>query len=392
MTYHKGGLSCGVGVGAGWGTGTVCKDGVCVSGTGWFVGAGEICGAGVPIGGTYCGWVAGCGAMCGTICGKVTECTKIEGDCHLGDTSIWGSCGTKCGDQVWLCDTGCVWRRYGCINEGECSAGAVGNCGSFNCGQKTCQSNCQWSNSCDLKLGNDCFSGDTGVYGSCTKCGDQTYKCIGCKWQPDQCVNQGECSPGQKQTDSCGFCGTHSRTCTAGCSWPAAWGSCINPGNCWPGDTRNCGANGTEVCTGSCSWSGNCVENCVCSGWVNDGCNKDECSGTGLMHQTQSCNGSAGAHCLPESQCASDASCTPPIPTHLECNVANQCVSVSGAGANQCANNSDCGAVPPTHLECNVANQCVSVAGAGANQCVSDTDCGNGDGGDENWWELLPWF
>ena len=70
---------------------------------------------------------------------------------------------------------------------------------------------------------------------------------------------QGDCSPGQSQSQACGICGTKTRTCSNSCSW-GGWGACNDPcEECTP----SCGGKqcGDDGCGGSC---GNCPANETC--------------------------------------------------------------------------------------------------------------------------------
>ena len=59
----------------------------------------------------------------------------------------------------------------------------------------------------------------------------------------------GTCTGASSQT--CGNCGTQSRTCTNG-AW-GAWSSCSGGGVCASGTTQSC-TGGTQICTSACAW------------------------------------------------------------------------------------------------------------------------------------------
>lgn len=133
---------------------------------------------------------------------------------------------------------------------------------------------------------------------SCGRCGTQSRTCTTGSWSAwSTCSGEGACTPGETQscgtggvrtcasdcswgtcmecsgssTQSCGRCGTRSRTCTAGV-W-SAWSTCAGEGVCSPGETQTCSGTGTQTCTASCTW-GSCVGGCPCStGPCCDGCN-----------------------------------------------------------------------------------------------------------------------
>ena len=86
-------------------------------------------------------------------------------------------------------------------------------------------------------------------------------------------IVQGECTPGQTQSQACGNCGTQTRTCQSNGQW-GGFGPCMNQGPCTPGQTEaqscNTGLPGicspgsqTRTCQSSCQWSnfGNCEQN-----------------------------------------------------------------------------------------------------------------------------------
>jgi MYXO-CTERM domain-containing protein len=65
------------------------------------------------------------------------------------------------------------------------------------------------------------------------------------------------CSAGDKETQDCGNCGKHHRTCDSSGHW-GGWSSCDGQGPCSPGehDSRGCCDCGsqTRTCSGSCQW------------------------------------------------------------------------------------------------------------------------------------------
>ncbi|MFH2007607.1 MAG: LpqB family beta-propeller domain-containing protein [bacterium] len=73
------------------------------------------------------------------------------------------------------------------------------------------------------------------------------------------CETSCACNPGQTQSQSCGDCGTRTRTCNSSCQW-GGWSACAGQGACSPGATqsRDCCDCGTEArtCSGSCQWGG----------------------------------------------------------------------------------------------------------------------------------------
>jgi len=69
-------------------------------------------------------------------------------------------------------------------------------------------------------------------YRDCGNCGNQTRMCkIDCQWEEwSDCINQGVCSVGESQNESCtafdGCSGIRTRACNSTCHW-GEWGDCI---------------------------------------------------------------------------------------------------------------------------------------------------------------------
>ncbi|MBI4704811.1 MAG: peptidoglycan DD-metalloendopeptidase family protein [Deltaproteobacteria bacterium] len=122
-----------------------------------------------------------------------------------------------------------------------------------------------------------------------------------------ECENACECSPGDKQSEGCGNCGTHSRSCEGNCKW-SGWGNCDGQGECHPGDeqSQDCGKCKAQKrsCQGDCKWGGwgSCeqkgcqpgdgqTEGCGNCGTHSRTCNDDcnwgdwsSCHGEGVCH------------------------------------------------------------------------------------------------------------
>lgn len=98
-------------------------------------------------------------------------------------------------------------------------------------------------------------------------------------------MNQGVCSPGQSQSQSCNGNGTQSRTCNNSCQW-GPWGSCMSNCQCASG-----------VCCDGCNYLSSST---VCDQWYNYQCqgpNPGQDAQQALMQQYCSgsssiCNGS----------------------------------------------------------------------------------------------------
>lgn len=165
----------------------------------------------------------------------------------------------NCGKQTRMCNNG-QWSDWGaCTGQGVCTSGTTQACGVG--GSQTCNSSCQW--------------------GQCT---GQT--CVG------------------SSSQSCGNCGTQTRTCNNG-QW-SNWGVCTNQGTCKPATTQRCGTRGTQTCANTCQW-GQCLD---CTGPTSQVCGN---CGT----QTRTCNNGQWSNWgICTGQCNSGSVC-----------VGGQCVS-----------------------------------------------------------------
>jgi hypothetical protein len=98
---------------------------------------------------------------------------------------------------------------------------------------------------------------------TCGKCGTQSRTCQaadgGAKWTPfSMCMDQKDCAPNDVERETCGKCGTHARVCNVQCAW-GSWEICQNEGECVPGDTqeRGCLINllkQMRTCSALCVW------------------------------------------------------------------------------------------------------------------------------------------
>jgi hypothetical protein len=225
---------------------------------------------------------------CGT--GGTQTCM---GDCDWGlclNQSCAGpstrSCG-MCGTQQRKCSNG-VWADWGaCSGEGICMPGTAQACAAG--GSQACGGNCQWG---------DCGAGgcDGAPSEPCGNCGSHTRACDATTKQYTAfgaCAGEGPCAPdstvmcgtGGTQTcggnctlnasctgqtcvgpssQSCGNCGTQTRTCDMETATWSDWTDCGMQGECAPDALRTCGSNGLQVCDGDCHWDASCAgQTCV---------------------------------------------------------------------------------------------------------------------------------
>lgn len=273
---------------------------------------------------------------CGN-CGIRTRSAKCNSNTGNWDATAWGSCTGQscdasskpslsqgcgnCGTQTRTVDcnsnTGSwsapsAWRS--CSGQGECSPGATQGCGSN--GTKTCGSSCSWgicagerfdcsgpasqscgkcgtqSRTCNTSTGNwnawgscggegsyapnamQSCGGGNGTQSCSASCGWNTCNCnSGYIWNGSTCVlKEIDCAGSAQQ--SCGKCGTQTRTCDRNTGNWGAWNFCSGQGTCTLGQTQSCTVklagvtyNGKATCSSSCSWG-----NCVKTGCVEDGC------------------------------------------------------------------------------------------------------------------------
>jgi hypothetical protein len=184
-----------------------------------------------------------------------------------------------------------------------CSGPMVQACG--NCGTQTRQclngrftswSNCTSEGSCTPISTQACGLGGTQLCG-----GD-------CRWAP--CAGQRCDGP---DTESCGKCGTHTRTCNNG-TW-SEWSACSGQGECASSSTQACAGNGTQTCDGMCRW-GSCA-NRVCPGP-----DMQACGNCGTRRRT--CDAATGTW-SDWSVCQGEGVCAP-----------NSTLSCSGGGSQTC--------------------------------------------------------
>ncbi|MCG3174528.1 MAG: hypothetical protein GMKNLPBB_02772 [Myxococcota bacterium] len=184
-------------------------------------------------------------------------------------------CGTKCGQNIQVCMANCQWGpESGCINEGECSAGATDTrpCGLCGVERRTCSSStCTWGSWGNCESQGVCQQGASRT-GPCGKCGTSQQTCgQTCQWEAaGACTGEKSCTPGTTRQQPCGDkCGYQISTCQADCEW-GPWGVCQGEGVCPVGQTREVGCGTqcrklTQTCDATCNWvSGACGGGGVC--------------------------------------------------------------------------------------------------------------------------------
>ncbi|MBI5486514.1 MAG: hypothetical protein HY905_04205 [Deltaproteobacteria bacterium] len=267
-------------------------------------------------------------------------CDDGVGTCCRGATET-ASCGA-CATQTRTCNASCGWGAWGtCTGGGVCTPGATENractCGGTE--SRTCLGTCLWSawsgcaaGACTPGSSRSCAtgcgsSGTEQCTASCTWSGTCVPPAETCNGADDDCVagcdnGVGECCRGGTQSQSCGFCGTQNRTCSASCGW-GAWGSCTGGGVCAAGstETRTCACGGTEsrTCLGTCAWGA----------W--SGCGSGSCTPGTTGSCTTSCLSTGSRLCQPD---CTWGVCNPPAES---CNGADDdCVSGCDNGVGTC--------------------------------------------------------
>lgn len=315
-----------------------------------------------------------CGA-CGTSCGGETPLCVLSGASYSCAADCPATAPTLCGSSCVDTDTSlahCGDCGVGCdpaAGTGTCAGGAcrIASCdgGSGDCDGSTangCETDLTTTADCGL-CGRACGVATTCTGGSCTACGECEPGAMGsescgwcgtrsrtcgatCGWGGwSSCGGEGVCNPGGMESRSCGDCGTQSRTCSSSCGW-GSWGACGGEGVCSPGgpDTGACGNCGTRsrTCGGTCSWGsyGACTGEGVCS--------PGGTTGTGCFNscQRQTC----------EATCAYDGECT----------------------ACACGSSTQCGlSCPSAYHAASYSRSSSCGSGSSINQVRCEPDCGS---------------
>ncbi len=333
---------------------------------------------------------------------RLERCDEGWGDCDgdpangcetdLTAASDCGRCGNACPPSSPYCAADGS-GGLGCTD--GCSDGVRGgdesdvDCGGSLCAPCSQGRRCNVDRDCDATLVcrggtcvpcGECTPGETQEQ-SCGNCGTQTRSCtascIWGSWGP--CTGEGVCAPGTTDTQPCGNCGTQSRSCTASCSW-GSWGSCTGQGVCSPGttETQSCGNCGTRsrTCNAACGWDGwgACTGEGVCSPGQTQSQSCGNC-GTQTRSCTASCSwGSWGV-------CTGEGACSPGSRDSAGC--PNPCMAKSCDSS--CSWSAECSACNPS---CSSSlPQCGTTCPPGyyasriycSNGCASDGWCGVGD-------------
>ena len=115
---------------------------------------------------------------------------------------------------------------------------------------------------------------DLGERPCSSACGSGTERCVGGEWvcsAPESC----ECTPaGVTETDSCGRCGTTTRTCRSDLTW-SSWGPCTGDFGC-PVVCGDGYCEGGETCSSCPRDCGEC-SGCLAEGHMTTGENNDPC-------------------------------------------------------------------------------------------------------------------
>lgn len=275
----------------------------------------------------------GCGAACVDVC-RLGE-SRCEGGgivaCEAGadGCAVWGAaaaCPGGCADGVCLagCVSECMPGRTRCDGQGVSTCEVNSGCGRWGAAVPCPDGQaCQGEGQCGA-----CEPGATEMQ-SCGNCGTQSRTC-----GPDgqwlafgDCMAQGECTPNAEE--ACGLCGV--RRCSPECQW----GACDGGGVCSPGAPEPCGRCGTRTCSGACQWDA-CGGEGVCDAGQQRDCNAcgyQGCSaqcqwapcgnGDGTLHRQ--CNACGWQFCCPNGNWCGCAA-------HYDCAAGQSCV---GAGVCQ---------------------------------------------------------
>jgi hypothetical protein len=224
---------------------------------------------------------ANCHAPAETCNGVDDDCDGAADNgfaCARGETV---ECTTACGTTgTGICTSSCeIPTGSSCSAGAETCNGLDDNCNgsadeTFPCVQGS-----------SVTCTTTCGSSGTGTCGmdcslpSASACTPPPETCNGIDDNCNGTCDDGySCCRGDTQSQSCGNCGSQTRTCSSSCSW-GTWGTCTGVGVCSPGSTQACGNCGTQVCSSTCAW-GACTGEGVCTPGTTRTCTVGSCSGT----------------------------------------------------------------------------------------------------------------
>lgn len=230
----------------------------------------------------------------------------------IGSAQSVCNCGKKTCDNGFTlnavtCDCDCAMS---CNQDGRCyepSGGGVSRPCSGGCGTETAISTCNgldWHGSCwsptKAKESQPCGSKGTQTRTCKAACSGEDCTAWG------QCVGQQCVGEKPSTTKACGKCGTQTQSVDCddktGLWSPGGFGTCTGEGICSPGETAECGNEGSKTCGDSCGWG-------TCEGEKIDceGSNSQACGNCGT--QTRTCDRTSGkwntwGECVGEKECA----------------------------------------------------------------------------------------
>jgi len=108
---------------------------------------------------------------------------------------------------------------------------------------------------------------------------------------------------GTTESQSCGNCGTQTKTCQNDGTW-SSWGNCEGQGVCSSGSAQSCGNCGTQTCGNDCQW-----ESCTGEGVCTIGQTESQsCGNCGSQTRTcgSSCQWDSWGNCEGEGECSPD--------------------------------------------------------------------------------------
>ncbi|MBM4398264.1 MAG: putative metal-binding motif-containing protein, partial [Deltaproteobacteria bacterium] len=141
--------------------------------------------------------------------GAAEACNNRDDDCNGATDGQSQACSTACGSGTQSCSGG-VW--------GACSATAPKQCTNWS----SCAVESMCVTACPAAPSEACNGADD----NCNGAADETFGCV----------------RGATGIQACGLCGTQYRTCNSACGWDP-WGACLGQGSCAPGErqTSSCG-------------------------------------------------------------------------------------------------------------------------------------------------------